>query len=203
MARIIWPDVEAARLCHTYCTSRNPSSQLASNYALSFEMQRKGYFVVRFYLWLHVLYLFHSTCGRIQNRWALPSSVQMILNEDKWISEPISSHLHILRIVSTGFEFTFNLIHVLSYSWARWFNFRTRTTVASRTCTGGRVVFLLLLSLCCVCTFISFWIFLAQGTQRRARRNCDLRHYLNISSETLKNSRINLERHLREWVFRR
>ena len=23
---------------------------------------------VRFYLWLHVLYLFHSTCGRIQNR---------------------------------------------------------------------------------------------------------------------------------------
>ena len=116
---------------------------------------------------------------------------------------PISSHLHILRIVSTGFEFTFNLIHVRSYSWARWFNFRTRTTVASRTCTGGRVVFLLLLSLCCVCTFISFWIFLAQGTQRRARQNCDLRHYLNISSETLKNSRINLERYLREWVFRR
>ena len=25
-------------------------------------------FAVRFYLWLHVLYLFHSTCGRSQNR---------------------------------------------------------------------------------------------------------------------------------------
>ena len=43
MARITWSDVEAARLCHTYCTSRNPSSQLASNCALSSEMQRKGY----------------------------------------------------------------------------------------------------------------------------------------------------------------
>ena len=120
---------------------------------------------------------------------------------------PISSHLHILRIVSTGFEFTSKLIHVLSYSWARWFilrtRLRTRTTVASRTSTGGRVVFLFLPSLCFMCTFISSWIFQAQGTQRRTRRNCDLRHYLEISSETSKNSRLNLERHLREWVFRR